>query len=195
MSTTRLLVLGCVRERGHANGYQVRADLEDWGADLWGKIQRGSIYHALRQLHRDGYLEVVEHAQASAGPAPTVLYCLTPSGAYEFFNLLRASLASSESDLGLLTAAVGFITALPRDEAIELLRTRSAAFQERRNSIQCMLNRTDQDWHHHIEALRLWLATAESGDAWTMDLIGRLEAGQYEMAKEFATNTSESDKV
>lgn len=50
MSAIRLLVLGAVRQHGRAHGYQVRGDLEYWGAHEWSHAKPGSIYHALKQL-------------------------------------------------------------------------------------------------------------------------------------------------
>jgi DNA-binding PadR family transcriptional regulator len=52
MSATRLLVLGAVRQRGRAHGYQVRNDLEYWGAHEWSSAKPGSIYHALNRTGR-----------------------------------------------------------------------------------------------------------------------------------------------
>ncbi|MFK4273910.1 PadR family transcriptional regulator, partial [Streptomyces milbemycinicus] len=46
MSAIRLLVLGAVRQHGRAHGYQVRNDLEFWGAHEWSNAKPGSIYHA-----------------------------------------------------------------------------------------------------------------------------------------------------
>ncbi len=39
MSAIRLLVLGAVRMHGRAHGYQVRNDLEYWGAHEWSERQ------------------------------------------------------------------------------------------------------------------------------------------------------------
>jgi DNA-binding PadR family transcriptional regulator len=43
-------VLGAVRQHGRAHGYQVRNDLEYWGAHEWSNAKPGSIYHALKAL-------------------------------------------------------------------------------------------------------------------------------------------------
>ncbi|HEY8987049.1 MAG TPA: PadR family transcriptional regulator, partial [Streptomyces sp.] len=44
MSAIRLLVLNAVRQHGRAHGYQVRSDLEYWGAHEWSNAKPGSIY-------------------------------------------------------------------------------------------------------------------------------------------------------
>ena len=66
MSTIRLLVLGAVRQHGRAHGYQVRNDLEYWGAHEWSNAKPGSIYHALKQLAKQGLLVAHEIAPSTA---------------------------------------------------------------------------------------------------------------------------------
>ena len=39
---------------GRAHGYQVRNDLEFWGAHEWSNAKPGSIYHALKQMAKQG---------------------------------------------------------------------------------------------------------------------------------------------
>lgn len=62
VSATRLLVLGVV------HGYRVGADLLSWGAGQWANVKWGSIYHALRQATRAGFLrdhELTERGRPS----------------------------------------------------------------------------------------------------------------------------------
>ncbi len=59
-SATRLLVLGVVRKHGKAHGYQVRRELLTWSADKWANVAPGSIYHALKQMAKEGLLERVD---------------------------------------------------------------------------------------------------------------------------------------
>jgi Transcriptional regulator PadR-like family len=67
MSAVRLLVLGAVRRRGRAHGYQVRADLEAWGAHEWSSATSGSVYHALKAMTGQGLLVVHETTPSVAG--------------------------------------------------------------------------------------------------------------------------------
>lgn len=66
MSAIRLLVLGAVRQHGRAHGYQVRNDLEYWGAHEWSNAKPGSIYHALKQMAKQGLLHAHETAPSTA---------------------------------------------------------------------------------------------------------------------------------
>ena len=185
MSATRLLVLGSVRELGRAHGYQVRRDLSARGVDLWANIRQGSIYHALKKLTEDGFLEVAEEgATNSSGPARTE-YVLTKDGERAFFDLLEHSLSSHEGDIADTIASIGFMTELPRARVIELLEGRVDAYQAWRDQVVGAYEATQEDdWLHHVEAIRLWAQTADSAIAWTRDLIARLRQGDYTMAGE-----------
>lgn len=186
MSAVRLLVLGAIRRRGRAHGYQVRADLEAWGAHEWSTAASGSIYHALKAMTGQGLLHAHELAPSVAGGPPRIEYELTGAGDDAYLALLRSALSSHEPRLDLLSAAVGLIEDLPRAEAIRLLRQRAAAMAEWRASITTELPEgTDLDaWGPVGEVIGLWLHTAESRAAWTDRLIRRLEEGAFQMSGE-----------
>lgn len=186
MSTVRLLVLGAVRRRGRAHGYQVRADLESWGAHEWSSATSGSVYHALKAMTGEGLLLMHETTPSTAGGPPRMEYEVTEAGESAYFGLLRGALISRDPRLDLLAAAVGFIDDLPRAEAVDLLRRRAQAMSEWQTSITAHLPPgTDlDDWGPVGEVVRLWLHTAESRAEWTHRLIQRLEQGAYRMARE-----------
>lgn len=180
MSTTRLLILGAVLERGVAHGYQVRRDLESWQVGLWGNIRQGSIYHGLRSLHAQGLLVQVNAGED--GPVK-VEYRVTAAGRDAFDQLLEEALSSDGTDPAETIAGIGFMTTLPRARVLELLHRRVAAFRRRRESVVGEYEQhPDEDWGHHIEAIRLWAHSADSAIAWTRELITRLEEGAHEMA-------------
>ena len=53
-SSTRLLVLGCVRIFQPVHGYFLRRELVSWEVDQWAHVHPGSIYNALKSLTRCG---------------------------------------------------------------------------------------------------------------------------------------------
>lgn len=185
MSATRLLVLGAVRRHGRAHGYQVRADLEYWGAHEWSNVKPGSIYHALKQMAKQGLLIAHEVAPSTAGGPPRTEYEMTAEGDSEYFRLLREALRRHDEKIDFLTAGVGFLVDLPRAEAISLLKERVAAMEEWRGAVLRHYSPQDgEDYGHIGEIMRLWLHTAEAGAEWTRALIARLEGGAYVMAGE-----------
>lgn len=184
MSAVRLLVLGAVRRNERAHGYQVRADLESWGAHEWARATSGSVYHALKSLTKDGLLVMHDSTPSEAGGPPRMEYELTDEGERAYFALLRSALAHRDPRPDVLAAAVGLIDDLPRAEAIGLLRERARELAQWRSSItEHLPTGTDLDtWGPVGEVLGLWIDTADSRAAWTNRLIGRLESGAFQMA-------------
>jgi DNA-binding PadR family transcriptional regulator len=186
VSATRLLVLGVVRMHGKAHGYQVRRELLSWSADKWANVAPGSIYHALKQMAKEGLLEQVDMESAESAPERTG-YQLTADGEVEFQLLLAKSLAEANPEPASqynLSAAVTFLPSLPREKAISLLRHRITQLEGQRAKAKGVL--TDGEaWGkppHVTELHRLWLACVDATVSWTEDLVKRLETGEYVMA-------------
>nr|WP_211198933.1 PadR family transcriptional regulator [Phytoactinopolyspora limicola] len=182
----RLLVLGAVRQHGRAHGYQVRNDLEFWGAQQWSTAKPGSIYHALKQLAKEGLLVEHDTAPSTAGGPPRTEYELTAAGHQTYLDLLRAALRTYDQKIDVLTSGVGFIVDLRRDEAIALLNERIAALESWRDEVvkEWTPDPAPEEWTHIGEIMQLWIHNAESGIEWTRGLIRRLEDGRYVMAGE-----------
>ncbi|GAA1356490.1 PadR family transcriptional regulator [Saccharothrix algeriensis] len=177
MSATRLLVLGVVRGYGRAHGYLIGNDLMSWGAGEWANVKWGSIYHALKQLTKDGCL-----TDETVPPARTD-YVLTAEGEREFQRLLRDALRRPETRPDLLGAGLALLPSLSRADAVALLRERLAALEDRRDTAGSQA----AEWGgppHVRELFGLWRHAADSGARWTRGLVRRLEEGAYPMAGE-----------
>jgi DNA-binding PadR family transcriptional regulator len=183
MSTTRLLVLGGVRRFGRAHGYEVRRELISWGSDEWAHVNPGSIYHALKQLAKEGLLRAHDVEESEAGP-PHTDYEITDTGRAEFRRLLRCAIATVDvRHPEMLTAGLGFLTELPRAEAVALLRERLDGLARWRASVAPHIG--EQDPADHLrELLGWWVHSADAATTWTRGLIDRLEDGAYVMAGE-----------
>lgn len=185
MSATRLLVLGMVRKYGRAHGYLVSRELLSWGTADWANVKAGSIYHALRQLAKEGLLD---ETQIAAWPG-RVDYEPTAAGEAEFFRLLREALRRPAPQPDTLGAGLIFLTELTRAEAIGLLRDRLAALEAVRAESTALVGSASERGEpgvpdHVGELLRFWEHAAESGADWTRGLIARLDGGAYAMAGE-----------
>ncbi|WP_031002260.1 PadR family transcriptional regulator [Streptomyces sp. NRRL F-5727] len=186
MSAIRLLILGAVRQHGRAHGYQVRNDLEYWGAHEWSNAKPGSIYHALKQMAKQGLLVAHEIAPSTAGGPPRVEYEITDKGTEEYFTLLREALSSHEQKTDVLSAGIGFIVDLPREEAVALLRKRIAGLEQWRSAVTEYYTPEDgpEQLGHIGEIMNMWVHAADSGAEWTRGLIERIEGGAYTFAGE-----------
>ncbi|MEU3205007.1 PadR family transcriptional regulator [Streptomyces cyaneofuscatus] len=181
MSAIRLLVLGAVRMHGRAHGYQVRNDLEYWGAHEWSNAKPGSIYHALKQMAKQGLLLAHETAPSTAGGPPRTEYEVTEEGLAEYRSLLRDAIRSYDQNLDVLSAAIGFIVDLPREEAVALLKERVEGMKEWRDSVTEYYTPEEgpESLGHIGEIMNLWVHSADAGAAWTRGLIERIEGGAY----------------
>ncbi|MEU9013835.1 PadR family transcriptional regulator [Streptomyces sp. NPDC048479] len=186
MSAIRLLVLGAVRQHGRAHGYQVRNDLEYWGAHEWSNAKPGSIYHALKQMAKQGLLHAHEIAPSTAGGPPRTEYEMTEKGTEEYFALLRESLTSYDQKMDVLSAGIGFVVDLKREEAVALLKERVRGLQEWRSSVTDYYTPEDgpESIGHIGEIMNMWVSSADSGAEWTQGLIRRIEDGAYTFAGE-----------
>ncbi|MFG3112777.1 PadR family transcriptional regulator [Streptomyces sp. NPDC048197] len=186
MSAIRLLVLGAVRQHGRAHGYQVRNDLEYWGAHEWSNAKPGSIYHALKQMAKQGLLHAHDIAPSTAGGPPRTEYELTPAGEAEYFSLLREALSQADQKFDVLSAGIGFVVDLPRDEAVALLKQRVRALEEWRSTVTGYYTPEEGPGQlgHIGEIMNLWVHSADSGAVWTRGLIERIEGGAYVFAGE-----------
>ncbi|WP_328385383.1 PadR family transcriptional regulator [Streptomyces sp. NBC_00400] len=186
MSAIRLLVLGAVRQHGRAHGYQVRNDLEYWGAHEWSNAKPGSIYHALKQMAKQGLLHAHDIAPSTAGGPPRTEYELTAAGEAEYFALLRAALAQHDQKVDVLSAGIGFVVDLPRAEAVALLKERVRALEEWRTAVTSHYTPEGgtEQLGHIGEIMNMWVHSADSGAVWTRGLIERIEGGAYVFAGE-----------
>ncbi|MFJ5775102.1 PadR family transcriptional regulator [Streptomyces sp. NPDC093094] len=181
MSAIRLLVLGAVRQHGRAHGYQVRNDLEYWGAHEWSNAKPGSIYHALKQMAKQGLLHAHEIAPSTAGGPPRTEYEITDLGVAEYLGLVREALTNYDQKTDMKSAAIGFMVDLPRAEAVALLRERIRRIDEWRGAVlQHYVPEGGPGQLGHIgEIMNLWIYTADAEAEWTRGLIGRIEGGAY----------------
>jgi DNA-binding PadR family transcriptional regulator len=173
-----MLVLGVVHQHGQAHGYQVRRELLTWRADIWARLNPGSIYQAIRTCTKNGLLEPVA-TEAAGGPERTV-YRLTPDGETEFLHLVRVAVSDPERGSGAesLNAAFAFLHLLPRREVADLLEHRARALAGHRASLA--VTGTDDGTPPQVEALnRLHADQIDVAIGWSEDLRQKILAGAY----------------
>jgi DNA-binding PadR family transcriptional regulator len=183
MSTVRLLVLGVVQMHGTAHGYAIHRELMSWRVDTWTAVKPPSIYHAVKQLDREGLLSGSGRQDSPHGPA-RVVYRLTAAGEEEFFHLLEIALVSP--DIEEFGAGIAFMQNLPRRRVEELL-TQQRTITER---IDVELDAMKPQWPdpdappHAEHLLDLWRGVFKSNARWTTTMLDRLSASEFRFADE-----------
>ncbi|HEY1012960.1 MAG TPA: PadR family transcriptional regulator [Herpetosiphonaceae bacterium] len=123
--SARLLVLGLLSERPR-HGYELHKWLEESQSDRWASVLPGSIYHALRQMQKEGLVDV--SATELTGNRARAVYALTAAGAAAVGELLaaawRAPLSAFPSTLYVLLT---FAHLLPAAELRASLEAQLAA--------------------------------------------------------------------
>jgi DNA-binding PadR family transcriptional regulator len=86
-------------------------------------LKRGSLYHAINQLQRDGLIEPVETSRAGRWPERTV-YRITADGEEELVTWLRDLLSSPVREPSQFTAALAHVLHLAPRDALQQLQLR-----------------------------------------------------------------------
>jgi DNA-binding PadR family transcriptional regulator len=184
-STTRLLVLGVVKMFQPVHGYVVRRELASWRAQEWASIQPGSIYNALKSLTREGYLEIVGTNQVGGRPERTT-YRLTTPGEEEFHTLLREEWWTVRPPIDPMMAAISFLGAVTRDEALAALEHRAAQIHGMVRHLEFGIEaHTGADSPYHVrEMMQLMNARLLSEIGWAKQFTERLRNGEYNTASD-----------
>lgn len=105
MNIPQFVVLGALEQIGHGSGYDLLQELNRKMIDRWIDIKTGSIYHAIKHLHKEGAIRAVEQTRTGAFPTKTI-YAPTDAGRQRFDRL------QEEAFLGLYPQFSGFKLAL-----------------------------------------------------------------------------------
>jgi DNA-binding PadR family transcriptional regulator len=188
MSATRLLVLAFVRAHGRAHGYLIGQDLLAWRANKWANTKTGSIYHALRQLTKEGLLSERALPGGQGSPARTD-YAITKSGEAEFARLMEQALTQPESRPDMLCSGLVLMSALPRETVLGYLRRRREILEAQIKAVSEASETAEWTGQNalppHVEALlTFWAHNTSSKHEWLEGLIQRIESGAYVFADE-----------
>ncbi|WP_396658130.1 PadR family transcriptional regulator [Microbacterium sp.] len=160
MSATKLLVLGIVHLSGGAHGYQVRSELQSWGAEIWAKIKPGSIYHAPKKAAADRLH--TEHAEPGSSGPERVLYRATARGRDEIVELARDGLRRTH-DPTMLDAAIAMLPMLTTTDAIAHVNERVARLEaELRGQAKGWENPNPDIPKHVRDQAELWAGRART---------------------------------
>ena len=105
MNVAKFLVLGTLDQKVSASGYEIIRELDKKMVTHWTNVKNGSIYHALKALTKDEYIQETEKLKKGAFPTMT-LYKINKIGQNLFDTMQK------EAFLGLYPYFFGFKLAL-----------------------------------------------------------------------------------
>jgi DNA-binding PadR family transcriptional regulator len=125
----RLLTLGFLIEYGPAHGYELRKAAEESAAESWAGVLPGSIYHALKQMEKEGLVRL--EATPAKGHQTKAVYAVTAAGRNAFQELVRQSWREKVTALPTgFYGAVNFYKALPKKEVREAIKAQIEAVEK-----------------------------------------------------------------
>jgi DNA-binding PadR family transcriptional regulator len=191
VSATRLLVLGAIRFMQPVHGYDVRRELISWRLEELANVKPGSIYGAIRTLHKDGCIAV--HAQEGGLRRPErTTYVLTELGEKEFYVLLRENWWTVTTAAEPLVPALCLMPFLPREELIGAVQARVTRLDAQlgelalsRAAIRSGASGADGEIPDHVrEILDFTSGRIRAELDWSRTFLKRLRAGEYRFTGE-----------
>lgn len=118
----KLAILGLLLEKD-MHPYEMRLIMRDRAFDHSAKIQIGSLYYAVDQMAKKGYIETVEVIRSDNRPDKTV-YKITDSGRRYFEQLLLGKFEEIEPVYHSLYIALAFAGNGDQKKIASILKTR-----------------------------------------------------------------------
>jgi DNA-binding PadR family transcriptional regulator len=172
-----LAVLSLLRERS-MHPYELQRQMRIRHTDELLALKRGSLYHAINQLQRDGLIVPVETSREGRRPERTV-YTTTPEGDEELVSWLRDLLSTPMREPNQLMAALAHVHHLSPNDALEQLQLRvvnleatTAAMQAVERGVGELVGR------HAVLEVEYARALAEAEVAWVRSLIDDLRTSR-----------------
>lgn len=182
MSSARLLILGVLRTKQPTHGYDIRRELETWGAEGWANVAYGSIYHALSKMTVEGLVEVVGTEEGSGKRSAKTTYAVTERGEQEFQRLLREHWWEPKPPVDPFHVALTFMDALPRDELVTALRHHAAISRANAGAVTHFAGRLpphEKNAPRHVtDIYRLVASHLEVEARWAEDAADKAERGE-----------------
>ncbi|MBL6274594.1 PadR family transcriptional regulator [Micromonospora fiedleri] len=160
--------------------YELGRRLKQSGQDRQIRYTRSSLYMVMEQLTRAGFVAPQETVRDSARPERTV-YAITDEGRHEVHDWLRTLLAQPRQEYPHFAVALSLLSLLPPDEAVEVLRRRSAALAGQIEETRTTVAEARADglaWIYLVEE-EYTIALLEAERRFVADLIESLKQPDY----------------
>jgi DNA-binding PadR family transcriptional regulator len=120
------LTVLCLLRVQSMHPYELQRRIREWHKDEFLDLKRGSLYHAIERLRRQGAIEPVETTRSGRRPERTV-YRLTDAGKQQVLDWLHDMLARPTREPTQFFAALSFLGQLSPESVLAQLHKRADA--------------------------------------------------------------------
>jgi len=172
-----IAVLALLRE-APMHPYQMQSLLRQRHKDEILALKRGSLYHAIGRLVRDGLIQAASTSRDGRRPERTT-YAITPAGRKEFTRVLRQIIAVPRRESSEFMAAMSFLVHLTPGEALPRLEERAQRLEDEIASRSAGVSAASEyvDRINLVESEYL-IAMLKAECAWVRGLISEISTGK-----------------
>jgi DNA-binding PadR family transcriptional regulator len=169
-------VLALLRE-APMHPYQMQRLLRDRHKDELLVLKRGSLYHAINRLVKEGLIKAVSSERDGRRPERTT-YRIAPEGRRELTRVLRQMVGVPQHESSEFVAAMSFLLFLDQEDAIGRLEERAQGLEQNARTIERGMKAASA----YVERINLieseyLLAMRKAELKWVRGLIGELRSG------------------
>jgi len=157
--------------------YQMQRLLHERHKDDILVLKRGSLYHAINRLAKEGLIAAAGNEREGRRPERT-MYRITPQGRRELTRVLRQKIAVPQRETPEFMGALSFLVFLDREDALKRLEERSERLGEETKTIAAGLKAAGE-WVERINLIEseYLLAMRKAELKWVNALLEELRTG------------------
>jgi DNA-binding PadR family transcriptional regulator len=131
------------------SGYDIQQMLRLSDAERWGGVLIGSIYHALKKMEQEGYIEIKSIEQT--GLRQKAVYCITDKGREYLKTLTLESLETASPVYPTtLYSGLSFSHKLTEQDALAALEKQRESLKKEREALEYGLKTKNEAMQNHI---------------------------------------------
>jgi DNA-binding PadR family transcriptional regulator len=136
------------------SGYDIQQALQMTDAERWGGVLIGSIYHALKKMEQEGYVEIISIEQT--GHRQKAVYSITGNGRTYLKTLIEDSLkASSVLYPSTLYSGLSFYEKLSVNECRKAFEEQRIALKDEYDAVKSGFEAKDVAMQHKVPPMVL----------------------------------------
>jgi DNA-binding PadR family transcriptional regulator len=159
--------------------YELQRRIREWHKDEFLDLKRGSLYHAIERLRRQGAIAPVETTREGRRPERTV-YRLTEAGERQMHHWLQEMLARPVREPTQFFAALSFLSHLTPEDVRARLQERAALLEAEIAGLDtCLKTMVPQIGRLVLIEVEYARAMRQAELAWVQSFRNELQTGSF----------------